>query len=55
MCITVSSVSTVVHVYSVGYMQTTPHAQRFQALISLFTAFMLVLVTADSYALLFVG
>lgn len=55
MLILVTTVSAVVHVYSVGYMSHDPHKQRFMAYLSLFTFFMLVLVTAENFLQLFVG
>jgi NADH-quinone oxidoreductase subunit L len=45
----------VVHVYSVGYMSHDEHQPRFMAYLSLFTFFMLMLVTSDNLAQLFVG
>ncbi len=55
MLVVVTWVSTVVHIYSVGYMHHDPHQQRFMAYLSLFTFFMLMLVTADNFLQLFVG
>ena len=55
MLIVVTWVSAVVHFYSVGYMSHDPHKPRFMAYLSLFTFFMLILVTADNFAQLFVG
>ena len=55
MLVVVTTVSTIVHVYSVGYMETDPHVPRFIAYLSLFTFFMLVLVTADNFIQMFVG
>lgn len=55
MLLPVLVVSTCVHVYSVSYMGEDPHTQRFMAYLSMFTAFMLLLVGADSYLLMFVG
>lgn len=55
MLLPVLVVSTCVHVYSVSYMAEDPHTQRFMAYLSMFTAFMLLLVAADSYLLMFVG
>ena len=51
----VNIVSFLVHVYSVGYMSHDKHKQRFMAYLSLFTFFMLVLVTSDNLLQLFVG
>ncbi|RYE05527.1 MAG: hypothetical protein EOP33_05545 [Rickettsiaceae bacterium] len=55
MLLPVLIVSLCVHVYSVSYMDSDPHQQRFSAYLSMFTAFMVLLVTADSYLLMFVG
>jgi hypothetical protein len=55
MLLPVLIVSSCVHVYSVSYMADDPHCQRFFAYLSMFTAFMLLLVSADSYLLMFVG
>ncbi len=55
MLIVVTSVSAVVHVYSLGYMHEDPHRQRFMAYLSLFTFFMLMLVTADNFVQVFLG
>ncbi|WP_245990824.1 NADH-quinone oxidoreductase subunit L [Bogoriella caseilytica] len=51
----VTVVSTLIHVYSVAYMEHDPNRRRFFAYLNLFVAAMLLLVLADSYALLFVG
>lgn len=48
-------VSAIVHLYSISYIKSDPHTQRFFSYLSMFTAFMLVLVTGDSYLTLFVG
>ncbi len=55
MLIVVTWVSAVVHLYSIGYMSHDAHRQRFMAYLSLFTFFMLLLVTADNFLQLFVG
>lgn len=55
MLVVVTTVSTLVHVYSVGYMEHDPHVPRFMAYLSLFTFFMLVLVTSNNFVQLFVG
>jgi proton-translocating NADH-quinone oxidoreductase chain L len=54
MC-TVTLVSFCVHVYSVGYMQAYAHVPRFMSYLSLFTFFMLVLVSADNMLQMLVG
>ena len=48
MMIPICFVSFLVHIYSLGYMSHDPHIQRFFAYLSLFTFFMLVMVTADN-------
>jgi len=55
MLVVVTSVSALVHVYSVGYMAHDEHPQRFMAYLSLFTFFMLMLVTANDFVQLFFG
>lgn len=55
MLLVVTGVSALVHIYSVGYMHDDPHRPRFMAYLSLFTFFMLVLVTSDNLLQLFVG
>ena len=55
MLIPVLIVSSLVHIYSVGYMSHDPHNQRFFSYLSLFTFMMIVLVTSDNYLLMFVG
>lgn len=55
MLVVVTWVSAVVHVYSVGYMSHDEHQPRFMAYLSLFTFFMLMLVTADNLVQLFLG
>ncbi|RYE13512.1 MAG: NADH-quinone oxidoreductase subunit L, partial [Rickettsiales bacterium] len=51
----VTSISFLVHVYSVSYMSGDPHLQRFISLLSLFTFFMIVLVTGSNLLQIFVG
>ena len=51
----VTFVGTLIHVYSVAYMEHDKDRRRFFAYMNLFVAAMLLLVTADSYLLLFVG
>ena len=55
MILIVTSISFLVHIYATSYMETDPHLPRFLACLSLFTFFMLVLITADNYFQLFVG
>lgn len=55
MLLPVLLVSAMVHVYSISYMSEDPHNQRFFSYLSMFTFFMLILVTGDNYLILFVG
>jgi NADH-ubiquinone oxidoreductase chain 5 len=55
MCFTVTLISTLVHLYSTSYMSHDPHQPRFMAYLSLFTFFMLMLITADNFIQLFLG
>jgi NADH-ubiquinone oxidoreductase chain 5 len=55
MLIPVLMVSSLVHVYSIGYMGHDPHNQRFFSYLSLFTFMMIILVTANNFLLMFVG
>ncbi|HZK04312.1 MAG TPA: NADH-quinone oxidoreductase subunit L [Actinomycetaceae bacterium] len=53
--ILVTFVGTLIHFYSVAYMEQDPDRRRFFAYMNLFIAAMLLLVIADSYVLMFVG
>ena len=55
MLVVVTTVSALVHLYSIGYMAEDPHQPRFFAYLSLFTFVMLALVTADNLVQLFFG
>ena len=55
MLIPVLIVSSLVHLYSIGYMSSDPHNQRFFSYLSLFTFMMIILVTANNFLLMFVG
>ncbi|MDQ0316276.1 NADH-quinone oxidoreductase subunit L [Amorphus orientalis] len=55
MLIVVTSVSSLVHLYSIGYMSHDPDRPRFFAYLSLFTFAMLMLVTADNLVQMFFG
>ena len=55
MLIPVLTVSSLVHIYSIGYMSHDPHNQRFFSYLSLFTFMMIILVTANNFLLMFVG
>jgi NADH-quinone oxidoreductase subunit L len=51
----ITGVGSLIHVYSIGYMDARPDKRRFFAYLNLFVAAMLLLVLADNYLLLFVG
>ena len=55
MLVVVCLVSSLVHIYSIGYMSHDPHKNRFMAYLSLFTFAMLMLVTSDNFVQLFFG
>jgi NADH-quinone oxidoreductase subunit L len=55
MALTVTGVGTMIHVYAVDYMDGDPRYARFFAYLNLFVFFMLVLVLADNFLLLYVG
>jgi NADH-quinone oxidoreductase subunit L len=55
MIVVVTVVSSMVHVYSIGYMHEDPSIPRFMSFLSLFTFFMLALVTSDNFVQLFFG
>ena len=55
MCVVVTFVSFLVHLYSIEYMSHDPHLSRFMSYLSLFTFFMMILITADNYIQMFVG
>ena len=55
MCIVVTFVSSLVHLYSIEYMSHDPHLPRFMSYLSLFTFFMMILVTADNFIQMFLG
>jgi NADH-quinone oxidoreductase subunit L len=55
MLVVVNTVSSLVHIYSIGYMSHDPHQPRFFAYLSLFTFAMLMLVTSDNLLQMFFG
>ncbi len=55
MLVVVTFVSSFVHLYSISYMSEDPHLSRFMSYLSLFTFFMLALVTSDNYVQMFLG
>jgi NADH-quinone oxidoreductase subunit L len=55
MLVVVTGVSSLVHLYSIGYMAEDPHRPRFFSYLSLFTFAMLMLVTANNFLQMFFG
>jgi len=55
MLIVITSISMLVHLYSIEYMSEDPHLPRFMSYLSLFTFFMLMLVTANNFMQMFFG
>jgi len=53
--VVVTFISMLVHLYSTEYMKSDPHLVRFMSYLSLFTLFMIILVTANNYLQMFVG
>jgi NADH-quinone oxidoreductase subunit L len=55
MLVVVTIISSIVHIYSIGYMYDDPNVPKFMAYLSLFTFFMLMLVTSNNLVQLFFG
>ena len=55
MLLVVTIVSSLVHLYSIKYMETDPHCPRFMSYLQIFTFFMLILVTSDNLIQMFLG
>ena len=55
MLLVVTFISSLVHIYSTEYMENDPHLPRFMSYLSLFTFFMLILVTSNNFLQMFVG
>lgn len=55
MLVVVSLISLLVHIYSIDYMSSDPHFPRFLSFLSIFTFFMLILVTSGNFLQLFLG
>lgn len=55
MLLVVLTVSSLVHLYSTEYMSEDPHLPRFISYLSLFTFFMLILITSENLVSLFLG
>jgi len=55
MCLVITGIGSLIHLYSIDYMRGDPGYHRYFAYLNLFTACMLVLVLADNLLLMFVG
>ena len=55
MMLVITGVGALIHLYSIGYMAGDDRFARFFAYLNLFVGFMLILVLADNYLLLFLG
>lgn len=55
MVFTITFISFIVHAYSTAYMRSDPHVIRFFAFLSLFTFFMILLVTSGNLIMLYIG
>ena len=55
MLVVVTTISSLVHIYSIGYMEEDPYKPRFFSYLSFFTFAMLMLATADNLVQLFFG
>lgn len=55
MLVVISCISFFVHFYSITYMSHDPYICRFISYLSLFTFFMMLLVTSDNFLQMFVG
>ena len=55
MLIVIMTISLCAHIYSISYMENDPHNVRFMSYLSLFTFFMLILVTSNNLIQLFIG
>lgn len=55
MMLVVTGVGSLIHIYAIGYMHGDPNFSRFFTFLNLFLFFMLILVSGNSYLMLFVG
>lgn len=55
MLLVITTISTLVHIFSMAYMAGDPHIPRFMSYLSLFTFLMVILVSSDNYLQLFIG
>lgn len=51
----ITTISLLVHLYSTSYMKKDPHLPRFMSYLTLFTWFMIILVTSDNLIQMFIG
>ena len=49
------TISSLVHIYANSYMSHDPHQSRFFSVLSMFTGFMIILVTGNNYVVMFLG
>jgi NADH-quinone oxidoreductase subunit L len=55
MCLVITGIGTLIHLYAIGYMSHDPHPARFFSYLNMFLSAMLILVLGDSLVLMFVG
>ena len=55
MCLVITGIGSLIHLYAVGYMAHDPHPARFFAYLNLFLGSMLILVLGDSLPMMFIG
>jgi NADH-quinone oxidoreductase subunit L len=55
MLLVVIGISTLVHIFTAGYMSHDPFIVRFFTFLGFFTFFMIILITSDNFLQLFVG
>lgn len=55
LCLVVTGVGTLIHLYSISYMHEDPNPQRYFTYLNLFTASMLILILGGSLPILFIG
>lgn len=55
MLVVITFISLLVHLYSTTYLMDDPYLSRFMSYLSLFTFFMILLVTSDNFIQIFIG
>jgi NADH:ubiquinone oxidoreductase subunit 5 (subunit L)/multisubunit Na+/H+ antiporter MnhA subunit len=55
MFLIINLISNLVHIYSLDYMGADPHLNRFLSYLSLFTFFMVILVSGNNFIQMFMG